>query len=117
MLPGEHDTRVGADNEVIARNHIPVDLRVISALPTVVAPADPEGCSTVLGVVGRRGPPAPPQSGALGFGLSFPHRRGPYGPTNCLYGQARLRRTSHTLQPPGWRAGHTPPSVVVSSRR
>ena len=33
---------------------------------------------------------------ALGFGLSFPVRRGPYGPTDCLYGEARLRRTSHT---------------------
>ena len=50
---------------------------------------------------------------ALGFGLSFPVRRGPYGPTDCLYGEARLRRTSHTQQPRGWRAGHTPPSAVV----
>ena len=51
--------------------------------------------------------------GALGFGLSFPHRRGPYGPTGCPYGEAGRRHTSHTPQPRGRRAGHTPPSAVV----
>ena len=56
--------------------------------------------------------PPPPGLWALGFGLSFLHRRGPYGPTGCPSGEAGRRRTSHPPQPRR-QAGHTPPSAVV----
>ena len=49
---------------------------------------------------------------ALGFGLSFLHRRGPYGPTGCLSGEARRRHTTGTQQPLGCWAGHTPRADV-----
>ena len=51
-------------------------------------------------------------SWALGFGLSFPVRRGPYGPTGCLSGEARLRRTG----PRGW-GGEGTPTIVGSLSR
>ena len=50
---------------------------------------------------------------ALGFGLLFPVQRGAYGPTDCLYGEARLRRTSLTRLPCGLWAGHTPSDGYV----
>ena len=58
-------------------------------------------------------PPSQVDRGALGFGLIFPcPKRALWAHRLPLWG-SRARCTSHTPQPRGCRAGHTPPSAVV----
>ena len=51
--------------------------------------------------------------GALGFGLIFPCPKRALWAHRLPFWGSLTRRTSHTLQPRGCRAGHTPLSAVV----